>query len=295
MLRRARIAVIGFFTLSALFATFAIAADPPAAVVAALDGPATTIDAGGKSHEVHAFDWLNPETTIETGPGGHVTLAFSNGRRYDMRENARLTVVAAGATNLSGPVRPLSPMPPMPKLPAVAPGSGASGQSGAVRVRSITAVTACRYPRDGYTVQASRASLRIKTPATFLRVEILDDSGAVVYKTDASFADVPVPAGMLRPGAQYSWRVRSADTIPTTLDHAEFTTLSDENTTARAAFMAGFPARDPDTLALFAEVDQRLGLLLEARDELREAAAHAPHSPHIDVLLRDIELAAGGN
>jgi len=284
-------------SLSILFAcaSCASAADPPAAVIAALDGPATMVDPSGQSHTVHAFDWLNPETTLETGAGARLTLAFSNGRRYEMRENARLTVVAAGATNLSGPVRPLAPLPPMPKLPAVAPGSGASSQSGAVRVRSLAPVSECRYPRDGYTVLADRAVLRVKAPATAYRVEILDDSGSVIYQTKASSAEVALPAGTLRPGVHYSWRVRAPDASGDILDHAEFTTLTADNAALRTAFMAGFPQRDADTLALFAEVDQRLGLLLEARDELRAAATHTPHSERIDSLLRDIEIDAGGN
>ncbi len=293
---RHRTLIAGIAVPLAVFsASAAFAADPPAAVIAALGGTATMTDASGRTQAVHAFDWVNPETTLETGAGAHLTLAFANGRRYEMRENARLTVIAAGATNLSGPVHPLAPVPPMPKLPAVAPGSGASIQSGAVRVRSIPPVRECRYPRDGYTTQADRAVLRFKAPAGSYRVEILDDSGSVIFKTETSAAEVAVPAGTLRAGVHYSWRVLGPGGSETIRDRAEFTTLSDDDAARRAAFIAGFPERDADTLELLAQVDLRLGLLLDARDELREAAAHSPHSDRVEKLLREIESETGGN
>ncbi len=286
---------LAIISAAGAFAPRALADGPPAAVIGALDGPATVTDASGHAQAAHVFDWVNADTTLETGAGAHLTLAFANGRRYEMRENARLTVMAAGATNLSGPVRPLTPVPPMPKLPAVAPGSGASVQSGAVRVRSIGIVRECRYPRDGYTTLADRAVLRYKAPAAAYRVEILDDSGNMIYQTESASAEVAVPAGTLHAGVHYSWRLRASDSSGTIRDRAEFTTLSDDDAARRAAFVAGFPERDADTLELLAQVDLRLGLLLDARDELRDAMANSTHSDRVEKLLREIESETGGN
>jgi hypothetical protein len=286
---------LAILSAAAAFAPRAWADGPPAAVIAALGGPATMTDASGNAQPAHVFDWVNPGTTLETGAGAVLTLAFANGRRYEMREKARLTVVAAGATNLSGPVRPLAPLPPMPKLPAVAPGSGASIQSGAVRVRSIAVVSECRYPREGYTMLADRAVLRFKAPAAAYRVEILDDSGNTIFQAETSSAEVAVPAGKLRAGVHYSWRLRASDASGTIRDRAEFTTLSDDEAARRVTFMAGFPERDADTLELLAQVDLRLGLLLDARDELRDAMAHSPHSDRVEKLLHEIESGIGGN
>jgi hypothetical protein len=137
--------------------------------------------------------------------------------------------------------------------------------------------------------------LRYKAPAAAYRVEILDDSGNMIYQTESASAEVAVPAGTLHAGVHYSWRLRASDSSGTIRDRAEFTTLSDDDAARRAAFVAGFPERDADTLELLAQVDLRLGLLLDARDELRDAMANSTHSDRVEKLLREIESETGGN
>jgi hypothetical protein len=152
------------------------------------------------------------------------------------------------------------------------------------------------YPSGGASVIADETVLRFTAPPGARRVEVEDSAGARVFESSIETDAVPVPVGVLKPGAPYRWRLKLV--LPTGVSvqaEAGFSTLAAQDVTSRAALKkAAQSAGDAAALALLGEIDRGLGLLWEARDEFRAAVAKSPGDPALGAALADVERRLGG-
>jgi hypothetical protein len=275
--------------LSILFVATLLAENQsgPAAVVASLTGPATLKIDGAPAKAVHLFDWVDPGTTVEAGAGGRLVLAFANGRRYELGANAKLLAGKDGPKSTTGAVRELEPLPPMP-LAGIQNQTDAAARSAAIRVRGSNAIKNL-YPRQEFRALADHVVLLFSPcGAASYNVELEDESGNSIFHVQTASPKVNVPPGVLKPNTRYYWRVRAVGIMPRR-GEAEFTTLSETEAAERAAFQAAVAQTDSDSLALIGMVDSKLGLLTEAREELRAALALSPENVSLRGFLHGIE------
>jgi hypothetical protein len=269
-------------------------ADDGVAIVAELRGSATIREPGNPERQVQTYDWVAENATITVANRSLVVLVMATGSRYELAENAQVVVVRGGLP-ISRTVRAL---PAFPSVPSVAPIEASSGaatrkgaaarvSSGAERIRgsSISNI----YPSEVATI-AEKTTLRFRTSsgATSFLVVIQDDQRRPVFDIKVGRGEVVVPPGVLEAGRRYNWRVTVVDDFLTGEAEAAFTTLPAPTVQAREAFVAVLHPGDAHQLALLALVDERLGLLLEARDELVEADRRAPGDPEIRRILARI-------
>lgn len=260
-------------------------AKSPVAIVCALTGTASvTVPADQRTTPLRLFEWLSAGSVIEVARGSKLTLVFSSGARYELGETAKATAGTRSFASISGPVRELQAVPPLPRFPPIAESARVGPRSGAVRIRGVT--IAHLYPDSGTATLADSTVLRF-TPvpdASLYRVEVEAENGTRVFQVEAQSPTVSISPGVLKPGARYYWQVRTLDRIGQVAQGAgEFVTLSAQTAQARAALKEALEvAGDAPSLALLAEIDRSLGLLVEAREEFRAALAKAPG----DVALR---------
>jgi hypothetical protein len=191
----------------------------------------------------------------------------------------------------SGSVRPLPRVPSLPPIAPLAPEEQAGLRAGAVRIRGER--IGGLYPRRGAAALAGAAVLRfqpVEGAATY-RVEVQDRRGSVVFATETAGSPVKLPAGVLRAGRRYAWTVRTLERPgPVARGEAELVTLPEEDARAREKLrQAVVSLREDRPMALLAAVDQNLGLLLEARDELRTAIQESPGDPALGLALATLE------
>lgn len=245
------------------------------AIVASMSGTATVRSGDAAPQPVKLFDWVADGTTIEVAKGGSVTLAFANGTRYELSEGARATLGANGFTSITGKKRDLTAVPPLPNVAAIA-STGEQTRPAAFRVRGakITGL----YPHAGASALANETTLRFDAvpQAARYKVEIEDEAGSTLLEVETDTPSVVVSPGVLAAGQHYYWRVRTLDSGVSARGESDFTTLSAEHAASRNALRKAAIA-DASSLPLLAEIDRRLGLLYEANQELREAAAKAPN------------------
>jgi hypothetical protein len=100
-----------------------------------------------------------------------------------------------------------------------------------------------------------------------------------------------VPRGVLLPGAHYSWTAAAVEPDKKQAPRkSEFTTLAAESIQQRQVFRAHLEkAGEFESVALLAEIDRRLGLLLEARDQFRIALGKSPRNPVLRQLVGDLD------
>jgi hypothetical protein len=251
-----------------------------AAVVFSLSGSATVRLPGNPTKvAVSGLDWLSDGATLEVGTGSRVVLILSNGRRFELGQGAKATLMANAAPKITGVVRELPALPPIPKPVAVVADSAPT--SGAVRVRGGEAISDSLYPRAGMVALPDKVSLRFKAVpnATSYRVTLENDGGDILLNVTTESTEVAVPAGTIAAGEHYSWRVRAFSSgSEIAVGTAELTTLSAWNALQRAEFASALGAadNDPATLALLAGVDLRLGLVAEACSEFGAAVKQRP-------------------
>jgi hypothetical protein len=256
----------------------ATAAPRPVAIVYSLTGHATLEARGETLRPVQPFDRLATGTTVEVGPGSRLSLAFLNGRRYELGERAKGSVGAKDLTSTSGAVRSLPSIPPLPLVSPIAAGDHPGPRAGAVRVRGerITGL----YPSGGAATLARATILRFDRLDGDLqyRIEVLDRRGNLVFEVETKAATVTIPPDVLRSGARYAWTVRTVEREgPTARGQADFATLPARMAEQREALRQALTVEgDGAALALLAEVDWSLGLFAEARDELRAAVLQSP-------------------
>jgi hypothetical protein len=288
-----RILTLGSLAVALLIAAAgpaAAAAPRPVAIVYSLTGEASLTAPGVAGRPVRLFDRLSAGTIVEAGPGARLALAFMNGLRFEMGEGSRVKIGPQGLASQAGPVRALPRVPPLPRLSSIAAKDRPGPRAGAVRIRAkgIEGL----YPRSGAAALADGAVLRFQPIAGVrsYRIEVQDRQGRIVFRTDAESPPVEVPAGKLDPGLSYLWTVRTLDlTGAVARGEAALVTLDEEASQAREKARKILAAEGPDSLPLLAEIDRSLGLLLEAREELKAAMIEKPGDSALREALAEIE------
>jgi len=276
--------------LSAARVAPAASGQPPVAIVSFLAGKAWRTDPPETTRTpLELFDRLGPGATVSTGDGSRVVLAFVSGDRFALGASAEAAVTTEGLRSLSGPVDRLAPVPTAARVLPLAVDESAGRRAGASRIRLLSAVDpglAPIAPTDGEMVLADAVALAFSLcPETSAyRVEVEDEAGKVVLDVTTTETGLVVPAGVLRPGALYLWRVRAMKE-GRTLAAAEalFGTLSRDRAEARQALAAQTAAaRDSDLWALLAAVDRGLDLNRTACADLERALELTGPSPALD-------------
>jgi hypothetical protein len=268
------------------------AEEPAAGVLESVSGTATVTYPDRHSARAQVFDWLTPGTLIQTGPAARVLIVLENGQRYELSKSSRARLEKGSLHRIAGNLRPLPALAAMPKLAAIAD-TLSTTRGGVVRIRGPK-LKHC-YPVANAAILSSRPVLTFEPiPAvTSYLIEIENDEGTVIHRTQSSGTPVTLAAGILKPGSKYYWEVRG---VVSEADGpqcgAGFSVLPLEDETRRAALETAVrKAGDPDSLALLAEIDRRLGLLREARDEFTGALEVTSTPETIRPVLKRIEAA----
>jgi hypothetical protein len=273
-------------------------ASEPVAIVYSLSGEASLAAPGTARRPLRLFDRLSAGTKVEVGTGSRVALAFVNGRRYELGEQSGVKIGTKDLVSRSGPVRTLPRVPPLPRLAPIAAEDRPGARAGAVRVRAER--IAGLYPRDGAASLADRARLVFRPFEGVERyqVEVRDDHGRTIYQVEVDTSQVLVPTGILQPGTSYYWAVRTLDRPGAiAAGEAAFVTLPEQTSRSREALRAAIgPTGDGEAQQLLSAVDLNLGLLLEAREELRMALQKSPGCvPLVESLARLEEVLQADN
>lgn len=290
-MRAKRIPVALLLLCLAAFGVTATAADDGSAIVAELNGSATVREAGRQERTVQLYDWLEERATIAVAKGARVVLVLVTGQRFELVENARVDIARAGLP-VSDAVRALPSIAP---VPIVAPIARAIESRSSLNARKADSVAVIRvrgpitnlYPSDNSSTFADRTTLRFDDARgrASLRVVVKDEEGAPVFDGHSVGGHVAVPQGVLQPGRFYSWSVIVGDDAASPEAIATFQTLSVVIVEARDRFVASLPGNSARDLALRARIDERLGLLSEAVDEVSAAVKKAPDDDELARLL----------
>jgi hypothetical protein len=260
------------------------------AIVTAVSGESTVKAPSGQAAPLRLFTRIEPGSTIGAGKGSRVTIAFTNGTRFELGEGARATITADGVRDVSGSVKPLPAVPPLPRLAALDTQRDGA-RAGAIRIRgqNITGM----IPRPGASTIADRTTLGfnpVEAAATY-KVEIEDDRGVSVFEVETDKSSVAVSPGVLKPGRSYYWRVKAIAAIgPSVRGESDFTTLEADEVARRDALRSLLIERgDAASLALASEIDRGLGLIPEALETVKLARQKSAGDPALAAALDDIE------
>jgi len=286
------IATVRALTCGLLLLSQAATAGPrePVAIIYRITGDALGAAPGRSTVPLRLFDRLPAGTTLELASGSRLAIAFVTGKRYEISGPARATLGKGELASKSGGVRALPSVPPLPRLAAIAEDEEPGPTMGAVRIRAER--IAGLYPRRGVAVLADDAVLRFQPVlgAGRYRIEVRDGQGRTAFQTDAESPPVKVPAGRLRAGHRYSWMVRTLDRPGAVArGEADLVTLSEDAARARQETREILESGESGSLPLLAEIDHSLGLLLEAREDLRAALGGEPANPALRKALAEIE------
>lgn len=261
----------------------------PVTIVYVLTGEASQKAPGQPRQPIRLFDRLPAGAVLDVAPGAHLTLAFASGNRWALGGGARATLGATDLGSRAGDVRRLPSVPPLPRLAPIRKDEHAGRRAGAVRIRGERIKGL--YPDCGATAMASATVLRfqaVEGPERY-KIEVQDGKGEVVFAADTDEAEMRLPADLLHPGAPYHWSVRTMGrTLGEARGEAGFTTL-DRDTARRREALRRAAAGQGELTALLAGLDRQLGLLAEARDELRSAVAAAPGDAALSAALAEVE------
>jgi CHAT domain-containing protein/serine/threonine protein kinase/Tfp pilus assembly protein PilF len=238
----------------------------PVAVVTAMQGSAAVRSPGtGAARAAQLFDWLEDGTIVEMGPVSSLHVAFADGQRYRMGAGARARLTARGPQAVTGEVRFLERVPPLPRIAPLAGPEPEDARAAAIRLRNGEAIQGL-YPHAGTAALAEATVLQFQPAvgADGYHVEV-QDRGSTLFQAGVE-SEIALPADLLAPGARYRWRVCTEETLgPARCGEAWFTTLDRQAAERRRALREALAGRDdPESLALLAAVDSRLGLLMEA-------------------------------
>jgi hypothetical protein len=148
------------------------------------------------------------------------------------------------------------------------------------------------WPAGGAPTPSATARLcfRRVPGVTEYEIEARARDGSLVFRTRTSDECVDVPRGALRPGASYVWSVRAASSgAPGPFGEAEFGTLSADAETAREALARSADGGDRSARLFLALLDQRLGLLREARTGLEALQRDGWRDPELARALAHVE------
>lgn len=260
----------------------------PVAIVYHLSGTASAT-AHGATTPISLFARLPAGAVIRTGVDSRVTLAFSNGNRCELGPTARTSLTAKDCVSSSGPVRRLSPVPPLPHVPRTVVDATKDKGYAAVRVR--TNETRNLYPHAGAATLANETILRfsVLNDAEY-QVKVIDQSGRAIFDSTTRSGEVRAPTGLLKPDTRYSWTVRMlVPSGPAEAGREQFTTVPAEAAGRRGVLRESLLASDDaSSLALLAGIDENLGLLWEAREELGQALAKDPGDENLRKALERV-------
>jgi hypothetical protein len=295
-LRLSKRLILGALLTSVIAASFGQDRKKPeaVAVITSLSGNASVMPPAEKRGTVHVFDWLEAGSVLETGEGSHLAVVFANGDRYEMGDSARLTVTASGPKALKGTTHRLDSIPPIPRLTAIGGETPVGLRSGAIRLRQGSAMRIRRlYPRIDCVTLPDKTAFRfgLIDGAARYRVELEDETGKTIFEAETQSSPLSVPPGILRPGAPYYWKVRTVEGMgPSVRGEAEFETLEEQDIVRRTALRAALlKMGDVDSLALLANIDLRLGLLVEAREDFQAALDKSPNDPALVKAISEID------
>lgn len=266
------------------------AADVPVAVVESVKGRTLLQAADRPSGSAAApYQWLTAGTVVSVDPDAQITLILNDGSRWMLQSGAEARILPNGVETIRGRGEKLSALPPIPRMPKLAE----SRAAGAVRLRGDGRFSAY-YPdgRANLLATSARFTFAAVAGATAYQVTATDDGGDEVFSARTSALQVQVPADTLRPGAVYNWSVRAIGAAGVVAEaRATFGTLSETQSLERDEFRASVVSRmpRPAALALMAEVDSRLGLLAEARQELAEALQLSPGDASLRAAMDRLE------
>ena len=264
----------------------------PIAIVYGLTGQALVRAApASPPRPAQRFEWLPVAAELEVGKGATLLLAFASGVRYELGEGAKVTLVAPDGFRAStGPVRALSSVSPLPRLATLAADTLPGTRAGALRIRGSR--IAGLYPRDEASALPNEATLSWGSlPGTpSYKVQVEDESGNAVFDAEVRTSSVVLSPGVLKPGARYHWTVRSLGGASSARGEADFSVLTTESLAARTELRRSLHGLlDPESLALLAEVDSRLGLFVEAQHGFRAALAQAPGDHTLQAALDKLD------
>lgn len=280
--------------LSILLGSIAVLrAAEPAAITTAIAGPVKS-RAGSLVKALQTFEWLDVGAVIEVEAGGQATIAFADGRRYEVVGPATASIGSGRLNALSGAIHELPPIAPIPPA-AIATKTGVSARGGVVRIRGGGAIKGM-YPREGFFALANDTVLSFEAVAgaESYKVEVETERGECLYRVETGLTEVAVPAGLLKPGSLYYWRVRTVGLEGKQASgEAELSTLPEKDAVQRALFAETALARS--NFGLLAVVDRRMGLAAEARQELRKALDRTPDDAVLRRLLDGVDREIRGH
>lgn len=255
------------------------------AVVCFLEGKAWSLEPGKKERsEVSLFDWIKIGTVIQTETKTRIVLAFSTGDRYELKGRTKITVGQKGIASSTGSVKKLTSVPVMPKIAAISKESKPGSRLGGIRLRGSKRPIYGLYPSEGATVIAEEAILTFNPVdgVKKYRVEIKDESGKIIFTIDTGYPKVATYPPVLKPGANYIWKVQSLDKEPPIFSEAAFSTVNEENAQAWTAFKErAYQSKDGVDLLLLAQMEIALGLKKEASETLKTALELFPDNEEI--------------
>ncbi len=260
-----------------------------AALVVTASGP-LSLKQGKAARSIGPLEWLPSGSTLDCG-NQTALVALAGGRRFELSPGARVRVRADGLEVLAGAARELARVAPIPRVARLAAHEKAGTRSAAMRIRGrrIRAL----YPREDAVTLAEATTLRFSLAPgiTEYHVEIEDDEGATVFHVSTRGGEVLVARDVLQPGRLYRWSVRGGSAEGLARGEAEFSTLEVDAAKARQTLRESVgTSEEVGGLALLAEVDRQLGLLLEARDGFARALERAPGASELSAALASIEL-----
>lgn len=253
----------------------------PVAIVCLIRG-SVTVEAPGKSRrELELLDLLVPGAVIRTSSGGLMVVAFADGSRFEIAENARAVIEAETIAAEQEKVRELPKVPALAQLSPIV-GDQRIGQRAATgRIRDDGTDEGGGLvldPPSGARILADEATLAFKPLEGYhgYRLTVQEENrGETVFDVEISAASVTIPPGILRPGATYYWVVRTLDSErPPVRTGAVLSTLAPREDRARRALVEQIrTADDASLLVLLASIDRDLGLNREACRDLALAVA----------------------
>lgn len=256
------------------------------AIICLLDGKAWISDPGGMNRrDASLFDWIATGAAIETAPGAKLVLAFSSGSRYELGEKAKVVLGQEKFASESGFVKKLDSVALMPHIASLIGEAKPGSRLGGIRLRGSKRTIANLYPSEGDSALSDNIVLSFDPleGAEKYRVEIEDESGNNIFSIETTSPPVTVSPGVIKPGANYYWQVRSLETgKPSTVSYSAFVTVAQEHARLLKSFRALVgTSRDVANMLLLARMEISLGLRREACQTLGEALALFPDNSEI--------------
>ena len=295
--RKARILFLCILVLPGGFGNLTqgmtLGAEEKVAIVCFLQGQASIQEPGqNEQKNLALFDWLSSGSVLETGPGGKLVIALSNGDRYELGEKAKIVLGEAELVSQSGPIKKLAAVSIMPQMISLAGEAKPGNRLGGIRLRTSRRTISNLYPNEGDTVLADQAVLTFDPLPDIerYRVEIEDEQGRDLLSAETSIPRVVVSPGIIKPGSTYYWQVRAVEKDElSTVSYAAFVTATEEEAKLRNSFRAQVSrSQDLANQLLLARLEMALGLRKEACDTLKKALSLSPENDEIREAMTEI-------